>query len=297
MKALHERGFPVPRPVDQSRHTIVMSLVDGFPLTQLARCDNPGKLFDQCMQLIVRLALHGLIHCDFNEFNLLVNDRLEITLIDFPQMVSTSHPNADEYFDRDVQCVRTYFKRKFDFDSSDYPRLKDYLLKKEVDLDLEVSASGFSKELSAEFERLAEEERKLLNENPQIADDEADDEEDEDEDDEEEKEEEEEEEGKEQGENEEEEKEDSEEESNVKTTESSITRETTSQTSTTTTAAAEGASSTTTTPAHATLTQKQISHRVKKQVSRRKGPLKGRNLNKSAQNQLARQIRKDVSKD
>ncbi len=34
-----------------------------------------------------------------------VNDDDELTLIDFPQMVSTSHANAQELFDRDVECV------------------------------------------------------------------------------------------------------------------------------------------------------------------------------------------------
>ena len=46
------------------------------------------------MGLIVRLAEHGLIHCDFNEYNLLMNDEEEVTIIDFPQMVSVSHQNA-----------------------------------------------------------------------------------------------------------------------------------------------------------------------------------------------------------
>ena len=34
------------------------------------------------------------MHCDFNEFNLLVDDDERVTLIDFPQMVSTSHLTA-----------------------------------------------------------------------------------------------------------------------------------------------------------------------------------------------------------
>ena len=34
-----------------------------------------------------------------------VNDDDELTLIDFPQMVSTNHANAQELFDRDVECV------------------------------------------------------------------------------------------------------------------------------------------------------------------------------------------------
>lgn len=49
------------------------------------------------MNLIVRLARAGLIHGDFNEFNLLVTDDNEPILIDFPQMVSTSHRNAEMY--------------------------------------------------------------------------------------------------------------------------------------------------------------------------------------------------------
>lgn len=47
--------------------------------------------------MLVDLAEHGLIHGDFNEYNMLIDDDLNLTLIDFPQMVSTSHDNAEEY--------------------------------------------------------------------------------------------------------------------------------------------------------------------------------------------------------
>jgi len=47
------------------------------------------------MELIVRLANHGLIHGDFNEFNLMISDDGSVTMYDFPQMVSTSHANAE----------------------------------------------------------------------------------------------------------------------------------------------------------------------------------------------------------
>ena len=46
------------------------------------------------MDLIIKLAEYGLVHGDFNEFNLMVDDDEVVTMIDFPQMVSTSHPNA-----------------------------------------------------------------------------------------------------------------------------------------------------------------------------------------------------------
>ena len=48
------------------------------------------------MDLIVRFAHAGLIHGDFNEFNILIQrDNGEPVVIDFPQMVSTSHVNAE----------------------------------------------------------------------------------------------------------------------------------------------------------------------------------------------------------
>lgn len=31
-QALHEHGFPVPKPVDANRHAVVMELIDGHPL-------------------------------------------------------------------------------------------------------------------------------------------------------------------------------------------------------------------------------------------------------------------------
>jgi hypothetical protein len=56
------------------------------------------------MKLIVKLARYGLIHGDFNEFNLMITHEEEVVLIDFPQMVSTSHPNAEECVHSLVCC-------------------------------------------------------------------------------------------------------------------------------------------------------------------------------------------------
>jgi serine/threonine-protein kinase RIO1 len=139
-------------------------------------------IFEQAVGLAARLAKHGLVHCDLNEFNLMVdlsgiqalatakddpyvrnsgqsvvtavtantqqqldnmsvgklskpaweqsleeNDRIQealpepaarlesgepkpiVTLIDFPQMISTKHPNAQEMYERDMACLRRFF--------------------------------------------------------------------------------------------------------------------------------------------------------------------------------------------
>jgi len=111
-QALHEAGFPTPTPIDCNRHCIVMSVAPGYPLRSVSRIKHPGRVARRLMELILQLARSGLIHCDFNEFNLMISDDEDITIIDFPQMVSTSHRNAKMYFDRDVQCIVTYFGRK-----------------------------------------------------------------------------------------------------------------------------------------------------------------------------------------
>uniref|UniRef100_A0A8D3C4Z5 Serine/threonine-protein kinase RIO2 n=1 Tax=Scophthalmus maximus TaxID=52904 RepID=A0A8D3C4Z5_SCOMX len=145
MKALYDRGFPVPKPVDYNRHAVVMELINGFPLCQIHKLQDPPALYNEFMELIVKLANHGLIHGDFNEFNLMLDDQDHITMIDFPQMVSTSHANAEWYFDRDVKCIRDFFAKRYNYESELFPTFKD--IRRSCSLDVEVSASGFTKDM------------------------------------------------------------------------------------------------------------------------------------------------------
>ncbi|KAL6310013.1 RIO1 family-domain-containing protein [Sparassis latifolia] len=148
MKVLHEHGFPVPRPVDHARHCILMEFIDSYPLRQVSDLPSPGKLYSDLMDLVVRFARAGLIHGDFNEFNILIRrDTGEPVVIDFPQMVSTSHMNAEMYFNRDVECIRRFFQRRFRYESNLYPRFSSTRDAagdgEDFRLDLVVSASGF----------------------------------------------------------------------------------------------------------------------------------------------------------
>jgi RIO kinase 2 len=149
MQILHAHEFPTPRPVDQNRHAILMSLVPGFPLQQVTEIAHPEKVFTKLMHLLIRFAEHGLIHGDFNEFNILVNEAEEVFVIDFPQMVSVEHLNADFFFGRDVTTLVEFFRRRSGITFEDTPRLADIAV--EVRLDKEVKASGYvSKQLTRE---------------------------------------------------------------------------------------------------------------------------------------------------
>lgn len=149
MTVLHRAGFSVPTPVDTSRHQIVMELVDGVCLRKLVELDDPLRLYGVLMDFIARLANHGIIHCDFNEFNIMVcpynpeRPEREAVIIDFPQCVSIEHPNAQEFFERDVDCIRHFFKSKFDVEG-DYPKWQD--VKRTDKLDVEAAASGTIKD-------------------------------------------------------------------------------------------------------------------------------------------------------
>ncbi|KAG6336937.1 hypothetical protein ID866_2131 [Astraeus odoratus] len=151
MKVLHDHNFPVPKPVDQARHCILMEAIDAYPLRQIADIPSPGKLYSTLMDIIVRFARAGLIHGDYNEFNILIcRDSGKPVVIDFPQMVSTSHENAEWYFNRDVECIRTFFRRRFKYESTLYPRFKSIRNGKDEEggafqLDVVVAASGFAK--------------------------------------------------------------------------------------------------------------------------------------------------------
>ncbi|XP_040435990.1 serine/threonine-protein kinase RIO2 isoform X2 [Falco naumanni] len=145
MKALHDRKFPVPKPVDYNRHAVVMELIDGYPLCQVHHVEDPASVYSELMDLIVNLANHGLIHGDFNEFNLILDNDDHVTMIDFPQMVSTSHANAEWYFDRDVNCIKEFFKKRFNYESEVFPAFKD--VRRECSLDREIAASGYTKEM------------------------------------------------------------------------------------------------------------------------------------------------------
>jgi len=208
MSVLRREGFPVPEPVAQSRHTIVMEFIDSFPLRQIEQVADPAALYSDLMDLILRLARVGLIHGDFNEFNLLIreevvidpesasssdatislpDDAVETTLpdgskvkllhhstreeqeagtvrlvpilIDFPQMLSTTHQNAKYYFDRDVACIKRFFARRFKYESDeDGPFFEDAIkgTEKEKRLDVEVEATGFSRKMAKDLDRYIE---------------------------------------------------------------------------------------------------------------------------------------------
>lgn len=110
---LHNNNFPVPKPYGHSRHAIIMEYVPSYQLSRVNDIKNPEVVYNSLNQLIYSLAEVGLVHGDFNEFNVLISKEEKITIIDFTQMISIDHKNAETYFTRDLKGVKNYFKKKF----------------------------------------------------------------------------------------------------------------------------------------------------------------------------------------
>ncbi|CCW68037.1 unnamed protein product [Phytomonas sp. Hart1] len=157
MKALYEEGFPVPCPIDQNRHALLMGLVPGTLLNNVLHLGDPAMVYRRCLDLMVKLGEAGLIHGDFNEFNLMITDDQHVVMIDFPQMVSINHPNAAELFDRDVQNLANFFLRRFKLNAQYFPCLEKDVVRKD-NLDKRVLASGhFTKTDQEDLERMMKE--------------------------------------------------------------------------------------------------------------------------------------------
>lgn len=162
MTVLYNNGFSVPVPYDHLRHCVQMEWIQGYTMKHMRLYKAYKQLYLDLMAFIVKLACHGLIHCDFNEFNIIIRENDQgFVVIDFPQCVSIEHVDAEFYFDRDVEGVRAFFEKKFQYKPDHDPTMFDtdgfgdgykYAypnFKRDVhrvkELDAEVKASGWTK--------------------------------------------------------------------------------------------------------------------------------------------------------
>lgn len=149
MCALHARGFPVPLPLGQSHHVVVMQPVDGVPLNQIGELGDAPAVTGNIIDAIVRLARRGLVHCDLNEFNVMIGDDERVTVITFPQMVSTRHPDARVFYERELDGVVRFFLYRFGMEPnlvdvvSFEDAVADSLSMEEQRIDMLFAASGF----------------------------------------------------------------------------------------------------------------------------------------------------------
>lgn len=147
--ALWEKGFPVPRPLGWNRHVVVMEMCEGELLNTVADMDEKRKVLKGLIDVLARLRDVGLVHCDLNEFNIIVGEDGKFWIIDFPQMVSVRHESAQEWFERDLNGILRFFQARWGIgsDDIDVPEWDEGVEEERLDRVLEASGwKGGSKE-------------------------------------------------------------------------------------------------------------------------------------------------------
>ena len=103
----------VPKPIYQNRHTVVMQRIEGHQLGDVPTLDKPEDYLDEILVDVRKAYKAGVIHADLSEFNIIVSNEGIVYIIDWPQYISSNHPNAGEILERDVKNILVFFHRKF----------------------------------------------------------------------------------------------------------------------------------------------------------------------------------------
>ncbi|MDR2204535.1 MAG: serine/threonine protein kinase [Nitrososphaerota archaeon] len=132
-QALHlacKNGVSVPAPIFHNRHTITMSIIEGGELSKWRKITHPNCVLKEILRNIKKTYLKAnIVHGDLSEYNIILKPDMHILIIDWPQYVSTDHPNTIELLHRDIQNVLTFFNRRFDV-KLDFQIARDYVIGK-----------------------------------------------------------------------------------------------------------------------------------------------------------------------
>jgi RIO kinase 2 len=114
LKLVHAHGVAVPEPISQNRHAIVMGVIEGGMLGRWREVEEPTTILKEILVNVRKAYLEaGVVHGDLSEYNVLLNPDMSVLIIDWPQYVQKTHPNAGDMLLRDVKNVTDFFMRKF----------------------------------------------------------------------------------------------------------------------------------------------------------------------------------------
>ena len=99
-------------PFYRSMHTIVMEKIEGKKLIE-TRIREPERVLDNIIYQLSVIYDNNIINGDISEYNVLIDDRSNPWIIDWPQAVSTNHPDANKLIRRDLHNIIKYFNKKY----------------------------------------------------------------------------------------------------------------------------------------------------------------------------------------
>ncbi len=108
-----EAGARVPMPIAQMFNILVMEFVgndEPAPPLKNKKPENPKKFLAEIVAEMRKLYKAGLVHADLSAFNIL-NDNEKPVFIDMSQATTLDNPNANQYLERDVHNIATFFNK------------------------------------------------------------------------------------------------------------------------------------------------------------------------------------------
>jgi RIO kinase 2 len=119
LNRIYHLKLNTPKPIAVNRHMLLMSYLKGTELAYYQFIENPAKIFNKIIKQVKTIYQKTkMIHGDLGEFNIVVDDKGNILIIDWLQWVPSTHPNARALLERDIDNVSNYFKKKFNVESN-----------------------------------------------------------------------------------------------------------------------------------------------------------------------------------
>ena len=113
LKKLRGLSASFPEVIAFSRSTVLSEQLPGVRLSQRPELVDPERALRSVLDAIrVAYVRAGLVSADLSEFNVLT-DGERVWLIDWPQAVPASHPNAADLLGHDVGAVLAFFKKAY----------------------------------------------------------------------------------------------------------------------------------------------------------------------------------------
>ncbi len=119
LEKIYKFKLNTPKPISYNRHIIIMSYLRGKELVYFKTIKNPMKIFNKIIKQLRIIYKKGkMIHGDLGEFNIVLDNKGNILIIDWLQWVPIDHPNANSLLERDIGNICNYFTKKFKIESN-----------------------------------------------------------------------------------------------------------------------------------------------------------------------------------
>ena len=130
LEKIHVFKLNTPKPIAYNRNIVIMSYLRGKELVYYKDIKKPNKIFNNIIkQLKVIFQKGNMIHGDLGEFNIVLDEKGNILIIDWLQWVSRDHPNAKSLLRRDITNICKYFRKKYNL-QCDVDRILHFFYKK-----------------------------------------------------------------------------------------------------------------------------------------------------------------------